>query len=148
MIKEKLYQQILNILDKKIDAAKLAIEAAKESRDNETKCSVGDKYETGRTMMQLEVEKNRVQLNKTLNTKKELAQIDLKRKFEKVEYGSLVITSQGNYFISMGIGKLEVDNGHYYCISLASPVGKLLKGKKIGEKIQLQGREIAIAHIV
>lgn len=148
MIKEKLHQKILNILDKKIEVAKRTIEAAKESRDNETKCTVGDKYETGRTMMNFELEKSRVLLNKTLNTKNELLQIDLHKKNDKVTLGSLVFTTNGNYFMAIGIGKIEVANATYYSISLASPIGKLLNNKKVGYKFQFQEKEITVLEII
>ena len=59
----------MKIIDQRIESTKQAIEYARESRDNETKCSSGDKYETGRTMMNFELEKSRMLLNKTLNTK-------------------------------------------------------------------------------
>ena len=148
MIKEKLHQKILNILDKKIEVAKRAIEAAKESRDNETKCSSGDKYETGRTMMNFELEKSRVLLNKTLNTKNELLQIDLHKKNDKVTLGSVVTTNNGSYFIAIGIGKIEVENKIVYSISLSSPIGKLLNNKKVDDEFQFQGKEITVLEII
>jgi hypothetical protein len=45
-------------LTKKSAIVKTEIQLAIESRDNETKSNVGDKYETTREMMQLEIEKN------------------------------------------------------------------------------------------
>lgn len=48
-IKKQLLQEILQQLDTKIEALKVAIKLTNESRDNESKSSVGDKYETGRT---------------------------------------------------------------------------------------------------
>lgn len=147
-IKESIFNRIIEIIDERIETTKRAIESARESRDNETKCTVGDKYETGRSMMQFEMEKNRVQLNKTLNLKNELSQIDLHKKNEKVTLGSLVIVTNGSYFISIGIGKLEVANEPIYSISLASPIGKLLNNKKVGDEFKFQGKEITITEIV
>ncbi len=147
-IKESIFNQIMEIIDDRIETIKLAIDSARESRDNETKCTVGDKYETGRSMMQFEMEKNRVQLNKTLNLKNELSQINLHKKNNKVTLGSLVNVSNGSYFISIGIGKLEVANKTIYSISLASPIGELLNNKKVGDKFEFQGKEITIIEIV
>lgn len=148
MIKEQLFKQIISILDERIKMARIAINSAKDSRDNETKSSVGDKYETGRTLMQLEVEKNRVQLNKTEKLKLELLKIKLNKKFNSVEFGSLVISSQNSYFISTALGKIQVDGNSYFCISLASPIGKLMHTKKIGDKFNFQGHEISISNIL
>ncbi len=147
MIKELIFRKIISILDQRIVRTRRAIELAKESRDNETKSSVGDKYETGRTLMQLEVEKNRILLIKTEKLKAELSGIDLHKQVEKVDYGSLVITSQNNYFISAAIGKIELDNKDYFCISLASPMGNLLYGRKVGDKIVFRGKEFTITEL-
>lgn len=138
MIKELLLQKIISLLDQRIELVRIAIESAKESRDNETKSSVGDKYETGRTLMQMEVEKNRIQLKKTENLKHELLQIDTGKKSSVVEFGSIVKTTHNNYFISSALGKIEINNEIYYCISLASPIGKLLNTKQVGDQFSFQ----------
>jgi len=147
-IKKQILDKIISIIDERIKSTKLAIAFAKESRDNETKCSSGDKYETGRTMMNFELEKTRVLLNKTLSIKNDLLQIDLHKKHDKVTFGSLVFTNNGNYFISIAIGKIEVANETFYSISLASPIGKLLNNKTKDDKFSFQNREITILKIV
>lgn len=147
MIKEQIFNKIFYLLDERIELARQAIKLAKEARDNETKSSVGDKYETSRTLMQTEVEKNRVQLNKIELLKNELSKIDLHKKFNQAEFGSLIKTTQNNYFISAAMGKIEVENEVYYCISMASPIGKLLHKKKAGDSFIFQGKEIEISKI-
>ena len=147
MIKERILEKIIVLLDQRIQAARLAIASAKESRDSETKSSVGDKYETGRTLMQMEVEKNRVLLNKTELLKAELLKIDPVKKCKKVEFGSLIITSENNFFISSAIGKIEYEDKDYYCISLASPIGKQLQNKVVGDSFIFQSKEASILHI-
>lgn len=112
------------------------IEEAKKSRDNETKSSVGDKFETGRARLQSEIDRYSIQLDKARQLKNELMQIDLNKKHTKVVLGSLLITTNGNYFISIGFGKIEVLEHSYYAISLASPVGQLFKDKVVGDVVQ------------
>ncbi|WP_321375519.1 hypothetical protein [uncultured Draconibacterium sp.] len=147
MTKEKLYNKIMTLIDERIESAKTAIASAKESRDSETKSSVGDKYETGRTLMQQEVEKNRVQLHKAERIKTELENIDLKKKFDKVEFGSLVSDGKIMYFISTALGKIDVDGKSCFCISLASPIGKALRNKCVGDKISFMEKTIEIVDI-
>ncbi|WP_320112151.1 hypothetical protein [Draconibacterium orientale] len=147
MTKDKLYTKIMALIDERIESAKMAIALAKESRDNETKSSVGDKYETGRTLMQQEVEKNRVQLHKAERLKTELENIDLKKRFGKVEFGSLVSDGKNLYFISTALGKIEVDGKSCFCISLASPIGKALHNKCVGDKIGFMDKTIEIMEI-
>jgi transcription elongation GreA/GreB family factor len=146
--KSLILNRLIEAIDEKAAIVKNEIQLAIESRDNETKSNVGDKYETTREMMQLEIEKNMVQLNKYELQKNELLKINPLRKNSKVEFGSLVFTSGGNYFISIGLGKIDIENEAVYCISLISPIGKALQNKKEGEKISFQGKEIFISKII
>lgn len=107
-IKELILNQLHKLLDKKIDALEQYIESAKVSRDNETKSSVGDKYETGRAMAQMELEKNQTQLVQIQNQKNELLKIDASKKYDQSEFGAIIITNLGNYFLSIGIGKIDL----------------------------------------
>jgi transcription elongation GreA/GreB family factor len=99
-------------------------------------------------MMNFELEKTRVLLNKTLSIKNDLLQINLHKKHDKVTFGSLVFTNNGNYFISIAIGKIEVANETFYSISLASPLGKLLNNKVNDDIFSFQKKEITILKIV
>jgi len=147
-LKKSILQAIQSILDTKIETANSAINSAKESRDNETKSSVGDKYETGRAMMQAEQERNEVRLMQAMKLNDQLAQIDLEKQYNRVETGSLVTTPQGTYFISIGIGKIEVANEIYYVISVQSPIGQAMLGKHEGDNFSFQGKEVLIKSIL
>jgi len=147
-LKGIVYHKILKELDRKIAVIGEAIASAKDSRNNDTKSSAGDKYETGREMMQIEIEKNEVLLNQTAKQRKELTRIDVSEEFNKVAFGSLVVTDKGIYFISIGIGKIQIEDQICYAISLASPIGGLLKDKAIGDEVQFQGRTFTIKEIV
>ena len=147
-LKGLICQQLNSMLEGKAETISKAISITKESRDNDTKSSAGDKYETGRAMMQIELEKSEVQLSKTRGLQKELSNINLRKEYKQVEFGSLTETDQGCYFIAIGIGKVELDEHDYYCISLASPIGSLLRGKSIGDTVSFQGREFLIKDIV
>ncbi|MFK7900187.1 MAG: 3-oxoacyl-ACP synthase [Cyclobacteriaceae bacterium] len=146
-MKKQLYQHLQQLVEQKIVSANTAIASAKESRDNETKSSMGDKYETGRAMMQIAMSNAQDQLNKALILQKELDQLDIEKAYQKVEEGSLVSTNHGDYFISIGVGVVELQRNTYFAISFASPVGKLLKGKKAGDQFSFQTREYTINSI-
>ncbi len=147
-LKEIIYYQFQKIVEQRISTAQQAIKLAGESRDTETKSTAGDKHETGRAMMQLEQEQNNAQLQKAMELQNEFSKINCSKLFSKVELGSLVITNQENYFISVGLGKIEIENKFYYALSLASPVGLLLKDKRVGDKVIFLEREITILEIL
>ncbi|MBL0341096.1 MAG: 3-oxoacyl-ACP synthase [Bacteroidetes bacterium] len=146
-IKSQLQNQLIAILEGNALVAKTAIASAKESRDNDTKSSAGDKYETGRAMMQIEIENNEMQLLHAMNQMEELSKINFDKDYKKIEFGCLVSTSQGKYYISIGHGKLMIDKDVIYAISLGSPIGALLKNKVVGDKVSFQGRDFTILEI-
>lgn len=147
-VKKLIYQHLQELIIQKINIAESAIQSAKESRDNDTKSSAGDKYETGREMMQREINKYEEQLYKAIQLKKELDYLNLEKEQKKVEKGSLVITDKGIYFLSVGLGKIQIDKEKYFAISLASPIGNLLHQKEVGTSISFNGRSIVIEKIV
>ena len=134
-------------LESKMQLLQDAIDSAKESRDSETKSSAGDKYETGRAMVQAEIDRYEQQLAQLIEQEKVLRSIDPVKKQDVVEVGSLVKCSNGVYFISVAIGKVEFGEGELFAISLASPIGQALQGKKAGEEVDFQGRSIRILNI-
>jgi len=147
-LKALILKQILGLLDQKIEILLEDIASLKDARDNENKNSAGDIYETGREMMQIELEKNEIHLSKTLVLRKELSLIDTQKKFIKVEFGSLVFTNLGNYFMSIALGKVELNNETFHPISLNSPIGQVIQNKKINDRIQFQEKEITIIDIL
>lgn len=66
----------------------------------------------------------------------------------KVAFGSLVVTDNGTYLISIGIGKIQIDDQICYAIFFASPIGGLLKDKVVGDEVQFQGRTLKIKEVV
>jgi len=147
-LKKQLLLLLLNTLDQKIAEAKAAITSARESRDSETKSSMGDKYETTRAMVQIEIEKSEMQLNKALESQTELTKINLDAKPAAIGFGSIVCTNHENYFIAIGVGKINFENSAYYAISLNSPIGRFLNGKVVGNTGIFQERSFKIIDIL
>lgn len=140
-LKLQLIQHLQQILESNEIAIKNALTVAKESRDGDTKSSAGDKYETGRAMMQIEIDKFENQLQKTRVLQKELERINLDRTFNEAVMGSLVQTNTDFIFISIGLGRIVLNGQNYITISQASPLGQAIYNKKKGEKFSLNGRE-------
>jgi transcription elongation GreA/GreB family factor len=140
--KSEIHLKLRSLLEKSLDEARREYILAKESRDSDTKSSAGDKFETGREMMQREMDKLSTLIDTTQNSLKKLIQLPLSPA-QVVCDGSWVETDQGIYYISIGIGKID----DIFAISIESPIGDLLKGKKIGDSIEMRGRTITIKKI-
>ena len=100
------------------------------SANQETKSSAGDKYETGRAMAQLEIQKLTPQLAEKENMLRILKMIDSGKVYKQVELGCLVQTEMACYFISVPLGKVALEGIEWFCISPASPIGLRLMGLK------------------
>lgn len=147
-IKQQLFDHCQQYAAQRLDTITSALEAARQAANEETKSSVGDKYETGRAMMQLEQEKLAQQLAEAQHVQAVLNRIQLERQSPQVAEGSLVLTSQGNYFIGISAGKVEITGQTYYTISLASPIGTALAGHSAGDETSFRGQRLAILEVV
>ena len=141
-IKKELYKACQVFVTKKHQTIKNTIASNKKALLSETKSSAGDKHETGRAMLQLEMEKAGQQLVEVQILKETLAKIDVNKPSNLVCLGSVVYTSKANYFIAISTGKITIDNTDYYAISPNSPIGKEMLGKKKGDTIQFNQTEI------
>jgi len=134
-------------VQKRLATIQSQLSSIEESKNNDTKSSAGDKYETGRAMMQIEEDKMKRQLFETNLVSQELGQIDVEEKSSKVILGSLVTTNKGEYYLSIGIGKITVNEQLFYCLSISSPIGAKMLNKEVGDKINFNGSEIKILEI-
>ena len=142
--KSEIHANLRSILEKTLDEARREYVLAKESRDSDTKSSAGDKFETGREMMQREMDKLSALVDNTLNSIAKLDRLTDLSAAAVISEGSLVVTDQETYYISIGYGKLD----SVYAISIESPLGVELKGKRVGECIEMRGRKITIKSIL
>lgn len=146
-LKQQLHSRCLTYVEDRIKAAQEAIQIAQQSANEETKSSAGDKYETGRAMAQLEIEKNGVQLAEALRLKQTLEQILADPQTETARVGSLVITNQGNFYISISAGQFTIDNKVYFVISPASPIGQKLLGLHVEQGFLFNKKEFLVLQI-
>jgi len=146
-IKKRIVIKLTSLLDEQIATATKAAKSAEESKSNETKSSAGDKFETGRAMMQKEQEMNESFLQQKKTLKAKLHQIDLQKKYAAVQFGALVGTNKGKYFISIGLGKLNVENEKYFIVSPDAPIAKLMMGLQLNDSFEMNGVEQMVLSI-
>ena len=144
IIKQKLLDACVKKVEERIETLQQDLKSIQESRNNETKSSAGDKYETGRAMLQIEEDKYIKQLHLAQKSKILLLKLSQQKPTNTIVPGTLVSTNQANYFISIGIGVLVVDNQHFYCISPVAPIGEKLMGLKAGDEFEFQGNLVQI----
>ncbi|POY37958.1 3-oxoacyl-ACP synthase [Solitalea longa] len=146
-IKRKLYQACQAYIDLRIATIDKAIVAARDASTDDTKSSAGDKYETTREMMQQEIDRNTVQLNEALKLKQALALIKPDTLSEIVQPGSLVITNNGSFYLSISAGSLNIEGVSYFAVSQASPIGSKLMRLKKGASFQFNDKNYLINEV-
>ncbi len=147
-IKKQLHALCQVYINDRIASAQEAMRMAQSSANDETKSSAGDKYETGRAMAQLEIEKNSAQLAEALKQRESLEKVQSDQHSMDVQAGSLVITNQGNFYISISAGKLLLAGVEYFAISQASPLGSKLMKQVSGASLIFNQKEFRILEIV
>lgn len=145
--KTSLHQACIQRVQQAIALALKAMEDAQNAANQETKSSVGDKYETGRAMMQLEKEKYAQQLVQAQDLHQQLERLNPQQTSTPIQLGSLIRSNEGLYYLSVSLGKLMHEGRTVFVLSAASPLGQVLLGKKAGEKIVFQGRNINILEL-
>ncbi|WP_370895690.1 hypothetical protein [Chryseobacterium gossypii] len=100
--------------------------------NNDTKSAMGDKYETGREMLQQEINNLQQQLKEALN-QQALIQKITPGISSKVQNGALVKTDKGLFYISASVGEIVHDGRKIMTVSSESPLIKAMAGKKAGE---------------
>lgn len=131
MNKQEILDQINTKIADKIQYFENLIAETRAS-NNDTKSSMGDKYETGREMLQQQINNLQRQLNETLNQQAVLQKITAEPS-EKVQNGALVKTNKGMFYVSASMGEFILDNQKVMAVSAESPLVKAMFGKKIAE---------------
>ena len=128
-------QEIINIIKTKAaDKIQYFENLIAETRasNNDTKSSMGDKYETGREMLQQEINNLQRQLNEVMNQQAVLQKITSDPS-EKVQNGALVKTDKGLFYVAVSMGEIIFENQKIMTVSAESPLVKIMYNKKAGE---------------
>lgn len=131
-------QEKINSFDKLIAETRAA--------NNETKSSMGDKYETSREMVQQEINNLQRQLNESLKQEILLKKLNTEP-CHKVQNGALVKTDKGLFYISASLGEIKTEMYKIISISEESPLAKAMFGKKVGEGFSVNNIQQTIKEI-
>ena len=145
MNKREILNFIQNILTEKIQNLQKLIEETRAS-SNDTKSSMGDKYETGREMLQQEINNLQIQLNGFSNSMNILKNIN-PVPHQSVGLGSLIQTEKGKFFIAISLGEIAFENEKIFIISAESPLAKAMHGLKKSDIFSINNVNQAIKNV-
>lgn len=143
-------QELLAVIHQKISEKIQKLEqliAETRASNNDTKSSMGDKYETSREMLQQEINNLQIQLNEHLKSLQILKNIQ-PISHKTVGLGSFVETEKGKFFIAISLGELSFNQEKIFVISAESPLAKVMNGKKVGETFIVNNLSQTIKNIL
>ena len=147
MDKTALHKRAQEIILNRVNELFAQFNEIREEQSSNTKSTAGDKHDTEREMVQAELNNYSRQIQAQKQNLNSLKSIDPTRK-QKVEQGTLVQTENGWFYLSIPLGKIDFDGEKVWLISLASPMGQALNGKKAGEIFELNGVEKEILEVL
>ena len=145
--KKQLWEHCGTLLQTQLNRLEASMQQAQREANLETKSSAGDKYETNRSMMQLEKERYALQHGRVQELYTQLRRIQVERECVEIETGALVHTSHGWFYVSVGLGEVEYAQQHYRCLSIKTPMGQILEGCVEGDIVEFRDREIEIFEV-
>jgi hypothetical protein len=145
-LKQKLHELCRHYVEQRVKTAQEAIRSAKESSESDTKSSAGDKYETGREMLQQEISRNEQQLHEAKKLQHAMSRIPV-RECSTAVPGALVVTDLENFYLSVSAGQLELEGNRYFAISPSSPIGLKLKDLQSGDDFTFNQKKFIIQKI-
>ena len=120
--------------------ARSAMEELSSSLGKETKSTAGDKNETGRAMVQREMEQAGGRLARCEAMQALASRLDLDRVRTSVGPGAIVVSGDAKLLIGVGLGPFEVPGlGRFQAISADAPIARALSGGKAGERREFRG---------
>lgn len=139
-------EAINKLLSERIESAVSVLSGLTESRNTASKSTAGDKHETGRAMMEAEIQRAEQQLQKARILKNEIKNISWANQ-HTVLPGAWIRTNQGEFLMSVGLGKIQVNQAFCFVLSGASPLGQALMGAQVGDLVSFQDRAYEVLEI-
>ena len=143
--KKKLIEICIDAQDKVVGHAKTRMDEAQESANEYGQPQ--DRYDSYRTQMLGKRNMFAKQFCKAMDERNVLDRVELEEENNEVAFGSIVVTEIQKLFISISLGKIEVDGEDYFAISPLVPLYKVLEGLKKGDPFEFNGKQNKIVDL-
>lgn len=143
--KKKLVDICIMAQNRVVEHAKSRMDEAQKSANEYGQPQ--DRYDSYRTQMLGKRDMFAKQYCKAVDERNILDRIDLVEENKTVAFGSVVITENQKLFISISLGKINVDGKHCFAISPLVPLFKALEGLKKGDTFEFNGKQQKITDL-
>jgi len=144
-LKRRLIEKCKSIQLENINNLKMVIDDAQISANEYGMPK--DRYDSFRAQQMRKRDMFSQQLLKASEQFDTLNMINPEMEMNSVKFGALVITDKQKLFISISLGKIDLDGEDYYAISPLVPFFQAMENKKQGEFFNFRGTESHIKKI-
>lgn len=143
--KKDIINTLNDLVEDKLQQIYNLIEDLRKS-NTETKSSMGDKYETSREMLNQEI--NHLLGQQKIALEHQILIKSLKdENHQKIQKGSVVKTSLGNFIIVTSFGEFIFQDQKFTSISSQTPLAIAMLGKQNGDEFVLNNHHFQILEI-
>lgn len=147
-LRNELIEACMQAIQKRKTGVLAALELNKEGLQQETKSSMGDKFETTRAHLQTEDAKLKQQLSEINLLEQRMDVVKRTNYSNKIALGSVVLTNKLNYYLAIPAGKVVCNDKQFYAISPASPIGQVLLNQQKGDVFVFNQKSIEILDVL
>lgn len=145
--KQEVFNKCLDLLNKRIEKYQEELKIIQESRENSEPSTDPDE-QGGQGEMMGDTETVAEQLNAARKIKERLAATNIRNTSEHVRPGSIVETDKSYYFVSVALGKIDMEDGSsVYTLSPEAPIYEHLENKKAGDSFVFNGNTFNIKSV-
>jgi transcription elongation GreA/GreB family factor len=146
VIKTQLKEECIRLQKALAENAKSAMINAQETANDE-KSTMEDKFESFREQMQIERDMYAKLYDEAMTTLENLEKINVNRIQDVAAAGTVVVTPEQKYFVSISLGKININGDTYMAISPQSPVFQAISGKKKGDHFTFRDKKLGILEV-
>ncbi|MDA8695787.1 hypothetical protein N9L83_02440 [Flavobacteriales bacterium] len=138
-------QEVVEALEASMDAGlkrvRRAFEELQGSLEGESKSTAGDKHETGRAMVQMEMEQAAGRLSRVEGMIRQWHALEPARGRQEVRPGAVVTTDQGGFVMGVAWGAFDVEKEKTWrAISADAPLARAMQAASPGSSVEFRGR--------
>lgn len=146
-LKKKLLERCLQAQNERVETTRNAMETAEQGA-NEEEPSTEENVDSVREQLRTDREMYAKQFSETVIGLNTLRRIQVEQYVETVSLGAIIKTdAPQNLFISINVGKIQLEEGTFFAISLESPIAKEMAGKKQGETFTFRDKKVKLLEV-
>lgn len=145
VLKKRLVEACFSMQEESVTTAKSAMDEAQASANEYGPPK--DRYDSFRTQLLRKRDLFAQQYQRALDELNILKKIDFTTLQSSVSVGSVVITDQAKMFVSIGLGKFEMDGEIWFAISPLVPLFKVINGLKAGDEYSFNNQQFKIIDV-